>query len=176
MKKVNMSKEEMLRQRVSLVKDLKSSAEAFADSGLPGHHKENFNIIGPGVTEDPALEPAITDPHGFNLHMVKATPGNGAALHAHPTVEVFMPLSGTWKVYWDNDGEICDLMLEKWDVISVPPGVYRGFENAGAEDAFLFVVLGGKDPGRVAWAPEIVAAASALGFAFSDEGVVTTRP
>ena len=29
----------------------------------------------------------------------------GAALHSHSTVEVFIPLSGTWSIYWGDEGE-----------------------------------------------------------------------
>ena len=57
-------------------------------------------------------------------------------------------------------------------MISVPPGVYRGFENAGKEEAFLLVVLGGKDPGKVSWAPEIIEAAKGMGYTFNDDGTL----
>ena len=172
MKKVNVSKADMLRRRISLFADLKSSSNAFVDSKMLGHFKENYNIIGPGVSEDKEMESAITEGHPFNLHMVQAKPGNGAALHAHPTDEVFMPLSGRWKVFWDNDGAIEEVILGPRDVISVPPGVYRGFENAGEEEAFLLVVLGGKDPGKVSWGPEIIEAAKGMGYTFNDDGTL----
>lgn len=41
----------------------------------------------------------------FSLTLVHAAPGKGAALHAHPTVEVFMPLSGRWAIDWGDAGE-----------------------------------------------------------------------
>src|SRR6516162_7349697 len=92
------SKEEMLK-RTARFKDLKSSREAFVDSLIPGGEREIFNVIGTGVTEDPSLSPAITAVEDFNLTFVKAEPGKGAALHYHPTVEVFMPASGKWAVF-----------------------------------------------------------------------------
>ena len=99
-----MSQDEMLK-RVARFKDLKPSRQAFVDSLIPGHEREIFNVIGRGVTEDPSASPAIPDARDFNLTLVHAHPEKGAALHAHPTVEVFMPLSGRWAVYWGDNGE-----------------------------------------------------------------------
>ena len=96
---VQMSKDEM-EKRVARFKDLRPSTKAFVDSLIPGHEREIFNIIGRGVTEDSSLRPAIADARDFNLTLVHAEPGKGAALHAHPTVEVFMSLSGRWAVCW----------------------------------------------------------------------------
>ena len=176
MENVSYTKEEMLGRRVSLYKDLTPSHHAFVDSHLPGHHKSNHDIIGRGVTENPAGGPAISEPHDFAVHLVKAPSNNGAALHSHDTVEVFMSLAGKWKVYWDNNGENCEIVLGKWDVISVPPGVYRGFENLSGDDAVLLVIMGGEDSGRVSWAPEVVAAATAIGAEFNPDGTVRSPP
>ena len=86
------SKEDMLK-RVAHFKELKPSGRPFVDSLIPGHERQNFRIIGRGVTEDPSAQPAISAPHDFNLGLNKAASGKRAALHSHTTVEVFMPLS-----------------------------------------------------------------------------------
>ena len=91
-------------------------------------------------------------------------------------VEVCMSLAGKWKVDWDNNGENCEIVLGKWDVISVPPGVYRGFENLSGDDAVLLVIMGGEDYVRVSWAPEVVAAATAIRAAFNPDGTVRSPP
>ena len=75
-----------MQKRVARFKGLRPSRKAFVDSLIPGHEREIFNVIGRGVTEDTTLSPAITDARDFNLTLVRAEPGKGAALHAHPTV------------------------------------------------------------------------------------------
>src|SRR5512145_79730 len=68
-----------MQKRVARFKDLKSSNQAFLDSLIPGHERKIFNVIGRGVTEDASLNPAITDARDFNLALVHAGPGKGAA-------------------------------------------------------------------------------------------------
>lgn len=168
MASVQVSKEEMLK-RVARFKELKPSLQAFVDSRIPGHEREIFNVIGRGVTEDASLAPAITDARDFNVTFVHAGPEKGAALHAHPTVEVFIALSGRWAAYWGDHGEN-EIILEQWDTISVPPGVMRGFRNAGSEDAYLMAILGGRDAGKVAWAPAVLERAKQTGLELDEQG------
>jgi mannose-6-phosphate isomerase-like protein (cupin superfamily) len=174
MKTKQISKAEM-QKRVAHFKELRPSKQAFVDSLIPGHEREIFNVIGHGVTEDASLNPAITDARDFNIAMVHAEPGKGAALHAHPTVEVFFALSGRWAVYWGDHGEQ-ETLLEQWDTISVPPGVMRGFRNAGKEDAYLLAVLGGTDAGRVVWSPDVLEKAKKTGLTLDRKGnLITSR-
>ncbi len=168
MASVQISKEEML-ERVARFKELEPSRQAFVDSRIPGHERLIFNVIGRGVTEDASLKPAITDARDFNLTLVHAAPGKGAALHSHPTVEVFIPLSGQWAIYWGDNGET-EIVLGQWDTISVPPGVLRGFRNAGNQDAYLMAILGGSDAGRVAWASSVLEKARQTGLELDAQG------
>lgn len=169
---LQVSRDEM-QKRVARFKELQPSRRAFIDSLIPGHEREIFNVIGRGVTEDPSLSPAITDARDFNLTLVQAEPGKGAALHAHPTVEVFMALTGRWAVYWGDQGE-SEIILEQWDTISVPPGVMRGFRNAGTQAGYLMAILGGTDAGHVAWAPQVLERAKATGLALDAQGNLVT--
>jgi mannose-6-phosphate isomerase-like protein (cupin superfamily) len=168
MASAQVSSEEMLK-RVARFKELKPSRQAFVDSRIPGHEREIFNVIGRGVTEDASLTPAITDARDFNVTLVHAGPEKGAALHAHPTVEVFIALSGRWAVYWGDTGEN-EIVLEQWDTISVPPAVMRGFRNAGNEDAYLMAILGGSDAGKVAWSPAVLEKAKQTGLELDEQG------
>lgn len=61
-------------------------------------------------------------------------------------------------------------MLQPGDVISLPTGMFRGFTNIGTETAFLFVVLGGDDPGRVLWAPRVFDMAADHGMVLLENG------
>ena len=168
MASVQISKDEMLK-RVARFKELRPSHQAFVDSRIPGHEREIFNVIGRGVTEDASLAPAITDAQNFNVTLVHAAPGKGAALHSHPTVEVFIPLSGEWAIYWGDNGEN-ELPLGQWDTISVPPGVMRGFRNTGSEEGYLMAILGGSDAGKVTWAPAVLERATLTGLELDERG------
>jgi len=173
MGKLQISVEEMEATRVARFKSLKPSPRAFVDTAIPGYERLIYNIIGRGVTEDTSLAPAITDARDFNLTLVKKAPGNRVGLHDHPTVEVFMPLTGRWGVYWGDEAEH-EVILEQWDVISVPPGVMRGFRNLGTEDGYLLAILGGSDSGHVEWSPKVLAAARQHGVELDERGNVTS--
>src|SRR3989442_70688 len=95
----------MERPRVARFKGLTPTKRGFVDTAIPGYERLIYNVIGRGVTEDPTLDPAITDARDFNLTLVKKVPGNRVGLHDHPTIEVFMPLTGRWCVYWGDEGE-----------------------------------------------------------------------
>lgn len=164
------SKQEMLK-RVARYKELAPSKQAFVDSKIPGHERLIFNVIGRGVTEDASLKPAITDVSHFNVTYVRSEPEKGAALHSHTTVEVFIPLSGRWAIFWGDKGEE-EIILDAWDVISVPPGIMRGFRNAGKQESCLMAILGGTDAGYVAWAPEVLEKAKATGLRLDEHGNV----
>lgn len=168
MASVQISKEQMLK-RVARFSALQPSRQAFADNRIPGHERVIFNVIGRGVTEDASLQPAIIDVQGFNLTFVRVAPGKGAALHSHPTVEVFTPLCGEWSIYWGERGEE-EIILGPWDTISVPPGVMRGFRNVGQEEAYLMAILGGTDAGRVSWAPQVLEQARQTGLQLDAQG------
>jgi len=173
MGKLQISVEEMEATRVARFKSLKPSPRAFLDTAIPGFERLIYNVIGRGVTEDASLAPAITDARDFNMTLVKKAPGNRVGLHDHPTVEVFMALTGRWGVYWGDAAEN-EVTLEQWDVISVPPGVMRGFRNLGTEDAYLLALLGGSDSGHVEWSPNVVETARQHGVELDERGNVTT--
>lgn len=159
---------EEMEANVARFKDQKSSDQAFLDTRIPGHEREIFSIIGNGVQEDASMRPQIA-PQDFHLAMIRAEPGKGAALHSHLTQEVFMPLSGRWAIYWGPRGEK-EVILEPYDVISVPVHVMRGFRNAGNETAMMLAVVGGNDPGRVGWPESMKDAARAAGLVLDAEG------
>lgn len=155
--------------RVARFDQLDFSEAAFIDSLLPEYKRKIINVIGPGVTEDADLKPAITAVEGFNLTMIKAEKGHGASLHGHTTVEVFVALTGRWAIYWGDEGEN-EIVLEPFDVISVPVGVDRGFRNESDGEQLLMAIIGGDDAGKVSWPELLVARVEALGYARDVDG------
>ncbi len=164
---IDFSVEEMERN-VARFSQQKSSDKAFIDTRIPGHEREIFSIIGNGVQEDAEMRPQIPA-QDFHLAMIRAEAGKGAALHAHLTQEVFMPLTGRWSIFWGPDGGK-EVILEPYDVISVPVHVMRGFRNAGTSTAMMLAVIGGNDPGRVGWPESMKEMARAAGLVLDELG------
>lgn len=167
---------ETMRQRWIQRQEMIPCKSAFIDTHTPGSHlKENFSIIGPGVTESAEQVVHLREHHGFNIGAAGQPPRIKNSLHSHFTAEVFMIHSGTWDLYWGLHGEH-HATLEPGDVISIPVHCFRGFENIGDEYGFLFAVLGGDDTGGVEWAPQVFEAAEDHGLVLLEErGVWDTR-
>lgn len=157
-----------LEGRVARFDELGGNEALFIDTAIPGYAREIWSIIGENVGEDRS-ESAPIPADGFHLAVIRAEPGNGSALHTHTTVEVFMPLSGRWQLFYGEDEEF-EVILEERDVCSVPPGVWRGFRNAGDEDGYLLVVVGGTDAGRLEWAPHVLEEARSRGMELDPQG------
>lgn len=169
----NISVAEMTKY-VARFRDLKGSEEAFVDSRLPGSRRRKINIIGNGVVERTDLDdlaPNIPLPaHGFNLGMIQCDPGNGTKLHAHTTEEVFMPLIGPWAVTFMTDQGEREIILQPFDTVHVPVGVYRGFRYVGEGKGTLLTLIGGPDCGKVQWYPGVLEDAAATGLARDEKG------
>ncbi len=169
------SVDEMESKYVAREAASRGSDLAFLDQRLPGYEREIINMIGMGVTENPgdaALEPKISTPaHGFAVTYNRATNGNGAALHAHLTEEVFVPVRGAWQIYWLEGEDERSVILEPGDIVNMPTGIYRGFRCASeAPDALLLGIVGGPDPGNVTWHPSVIEAARGTGLELDEEG------
>ena len=169
--------DQMLNDYVVRFGDLKQRGIPlmFIDSIVPGHQRMNYAVIGDTASENPEFAPAITVPHKFQIGMGFAAPGNGPAFHTHDYVEMFLILEGSWRFYWGNDPEQIqgEVILGKWDMITLPPGLYRGFEVAGETPGWFFAVLDphpvflSKDP---YWAPQVERQAAEHGFRADDKG------
>lgn len=154
-------------------RDLKPCYDAFIDTRTPGSdQKENFTIIGPGVSENPNQFVHIAEPHGFNIGGARQPPGCTNSQHSHETVEVFYVHSGAWRFTLGEHGEDARSDLRPGDLITIPTGVFRGFTNIGEEPGFLWAVLGGDDPGRVLWAPQVFDLAKAYGLVLLEDGML----
>lgn len=162
---------DQLNARLVRYADLIPCTTAFVDTRTPGSEgKENFTIIGPGVSESPDQHVHIDIPHGFNIGGARQPPNCVNSQHSHETAEVFVVHSGRWAFYLGENAETAEVILEPGDVISVPIHVFRGFENVGDGVGFLFAVLGEDDPGRVTWAPYVFEAAKRNGLVLLEDG------
>ena len=147
------SEEEMLA-RVWRFDALKGSPNAFIDAKVPGHERTLYGALGAG-TADEQIVKAVEAAENFHIDFIKAGPGQGAALHSHDSEEVFIVMTGRWKVTWGTHGENT-LELGQFDGVSVPSGVMRSFENLGDEEHVLMAIIGGKTPGYCVWSEAIL--------------------
>ena len=147
---------------------------AFIDTHTPGSdQKENFTIIGSGVSENPEQHVHISIPHGFNIGAAGQPPKCNNSLHSHRTAEVFFVLSGRWRFFWGRYGNAGEVILEKGDIFNIPTGIFRGFENIGETYGMLMAILGGDDAGGgVIWAPEVLSEAKRHGLILSEKGKI----
>ncbi len=120
---------------------------------------------------------------GMTMTFAVCPPGTGPGLHAHAkTYETFTVLEGRFEFSWGDQGEH-RVVLDRFDVISIVPGVCRGFKNVGETDGTLQVLITGglHDMNDIAFppataqqieaaGPEYLAAFKAKGIAF-DAGV-----
>ena len=145
---------------------------AFIDAHTPGSdQKENFTIIGGGVSESPDQHVHIAIPHGFNIGAAGQPPKCRNSLHDHNTAEVFFVLSGRWRFFWGRWGSAGEVVLEQGDIINIPTGIFRGFENIGTEYGMIMAILGGDDAGGgVHWAPQVIEDAANHGLILGENG------
>ena len=157
--------------RIVRYTELEPCRDAFIDTRTPGSDKkENFTIIGPGVSENPNQHVHIAEPHGFNIGGARQPANCLNSQHSHDTAEVFYIHKGTWAFRTGEDGTDAEVILKPGDLISIPTGVFRGFENIGGDIGFLWAVLGGDDPGRVLWAPYVFDMAKDYGLVLMENG------
>jgi mannose-6-phosphate isomerase-like protein (cupin superfamily) len=136
------------------------------DARTPGSDKkENFTIIGPGVSENPNQYVHVPEPHGFNIGAARQPGGCLNSQHSHETAEVFVIHSGHWRfLFGVNAGDDGHLDAAPGDVVSVPIHMFRGFKKLDDGVGFLWVALGEDNPGKVTWAPRVFELARQYGL------------
>ncbi len=161
-----------MNTRIVRYGELMPCKTAFIDAHTPGSdQKENFTIIGGGVSESPDQHVHIGIPHGFNIGAAGQPPKCRNSLHSHRTAEVFFVLSGRWRFFWGRYGDAGEVVLEEGDIINIPTGIFRGFENIGTDYGMIMAVLGGDDAGGgVIWAPQVIEDAADHGLVLGENG------
>ncbi len=161
-----------MEARIVRYGDLIPCRTAFIDAHTPGSdQKENFTIIGGGVSESPDQHVHLNETPGFNIGAAGQPPRVRNSLHTHRTAEVFFILKGRWRFFWGRYGTAGEVVLEEGDIINIPTEMFRGFENIGTDYGMIMAILGGDDAGGgVLWAPQVIEEASAHGLILGDNG------
>ena len=159
-------------RRIVRYGELVPCRSAFIDAHTPGSdRKENFTIIGAGVSESANQHVHIRETPGFNIGAAGQPPKCRNSLHLHRTAEVFFVLKGRWRFFWGRWGTAGEVVLEDGDVFDIPTGIFRGFENIGNDYGMLMAILGGDDAGGgVVWAPQVLEEARAHGLVLGENG------
>ncbi len=161
-----------MQSRIVRYGDLRPCKTAFIDAHTPGSdQKENFTIIGGGVSESADQHVHIAIPHGFNIGAAGQPPKCRNSLHSHRTAEVFFVLKGRWRFFWGRHGNAGEVTLEEGDIFNIPTGIFRGFENIGTDYGMIMAILGGDDAGGgVIWAPQVIEDAADHGLVLGENG------
>lgn len=161
-----------MEKRIVRYGDLQPCRTAFIDAHTPGsNQKENFTIIGAGVSESADQHIHIRETPGFNIGAAGQPPRCRNSLHSHRTAEVFFVLKGRWRFFWGRWGTAGDVILEEGDIFNIPTGIFRGFENVGTDYGMIMAILGGDDAGGgVIWAPQVIEDAREHGLVLGENG------
>lgn len=165
-----------LAARIVEPKDFVADTEAFVDVRIErSKGKASYSFVGPGVSQNADQHISIAEPHGFNVGAATMPHGVYNNAHLHYTPEVFICTRGSWRIDIGRGREHA-VHLAAGDIFSAPTWVFRGFENTGPDDGFLFVALGGDDTGGIIWEPAVLREAAETGmYLRRDNSLVDAR-
>lgn len=151
---IEMPVEEVMRD-VALYRDLKTDPNAFVDKGDPSKRLPIKYVIS---TDNRAAPAGISTAHSFHLCFIESKAGNSPVIHAHEYREIFMPLEGTYRIYFNKDPEHF-VELGPYDTFSVPPRLWRRVEQQGEPGTpgrIMVIYDNVEDPNRGIFVPQNV--------------------
>ena len=177
MRTIRISEAEM-QERVARFDQLEA-LEAQKNSGIPVEaadivwSRKLLSVVGLEEGLETPINSAapIRGAGGITMTFAVCPPGTGPSLHAHQaTYETFTVLKGRFEVYWNDDGGE-RVELNRFDTISVPPRVCRGFTNLSDEDGILQVIISGgvHDLNDIDFSPKAAERIEALGPGLVEE-------
>ena len=120
----------------------------------PKYRRAQMRYLGTGGTGVATDMNTVPSEH-FTFSTMVLPPGCEGPMHVHHDVEeVFFMLRGRIRLSFEQDGETWETELNERDLVSVPPGVYRGLVNEGQEDALMSVMLGASRPQIPTYPPD----------------------
>ena len=148
--------EEVVDQHIARLQDREPDWEAlrFQADYDPKYRRAQMRYMGTGgtgVAHDANVVPSVH----FTFSTMILPPGCEGPSHLHSDVEeVFFILKGTVNVYVEHEGQKVERVIRERDLISVPPGLYRGIRNDTDEEALMCVMLGASKPQTPTYPPE----------------------
>lgn len=121
----------------------------------PKYRRAQLRYVGTGGTGVDHDDDAVPAGH-FTFSTMILPAGCEGPLHIHTDAEeVFFILKGN-KVRFmiEHQGKRWETVLGERDLLSVPPGVYRGLVNEGIEEALMCVMIGNPKPVTPTYPPD----------------------
>ena len=121
----------------------------------PRYRRAQMRYIGTGGTGVSKDSNTVLAEH-FTFSTMVLPAGCEGPMHVHRDVEeVFFILRGSRiRLTFEAGTERWETVLGERDLVSVPPGVYRGLVNEGLEEALMCVMLGTAQPERPTYPPD----------------------
>ena len=120
----------------------------------PKYRRAQMRYVGLGAAGAKSDANVIPSEH-FTFSTMVLPAGCEGPSHVHDDVEeVFFMLRGRIRLFLEHQGETAETILNERDVVSVPPGIYRGLENIGQEEALMCVMLGTPRPKLPTYPPD----------------------
>lgn len=111
------------------------------DMKLARYRRERYQVVGRPGERLPGTAGAEVGAD-INFGYMRSPPGAGNCSHAHPRWEIFIPLSGRWRLAVEG-GPLDDryeLELGPLDMIVLPPDVFHEATNIGDEDGWMMSI------------------------------------
>jgi cupin domain len=152
--------EDFERRNVQRFDALKPLGVGPPDRVLERFQRDRFSVVGrPDERPEGDAGAAIEAP--FNVGYIRCDPGKGHCSHMHDGVEVFIPMTGRWRIDVTGVGVIT---AGPFDVVSMPGGTFHSATNISDEPGWMMSINHGTRTARYRIAPEIraeIAAATA---------------
>jgi quercetin dioxygenase-like cupin family protein len=130
-------------------------ALAFQAELDPKYRRAQMRYMGTGAT-GVSNDENVVAAEGFTFSTMVLPAGCEGPLHLHTDAEeVFFVLKGSKiKFMLECNGNYTETTLGERDLLSVPPGLYRGLVNEGLEEALLVVMIGNPKPVTPTYPPD----------------------
>jgi quercetin dioxygenase-like cupin family protein len=130
-------------------------ALAFQAELDPKYRRAQLRYVGTGATGVSDDENVVAA-ENFTFSTMILPAGCEGPLHLHTDAEeIFFVLKGNkLRFLIEHNGELLETTLSDRDLISVPPGVYRGVVNDGVEEALMVVMIGNPKPVTPTYPPD----------------------
>lgn len=121
----------------------------------PKYRRAQMRYVGTGATGIVDDENVVAA-ENFTFSTMVLPAGCEGPLHIHTDAEeIFFILKGhKVRLFIEHLGETIETVLTERDLISVPPGVYRGLINEGIEEALMCVMIGNPKPVTPTYPPD----------------------
>lgn len=142
------SLEDWISTRVARFEDRQYdfSALKFQADFDPKYRRAQMRYMGTGATGVSGDNNTV-EAENFTFSTMLLPAGCEGPPHVHTDAEeVFFMLRGSITLTVEDQGEETSMVLKYRDLISVPPGVYRGLLNHTQEDALMCVMIGNPKP------------------------------